>query len=571
MSRLVLAFAAAASIAGYTFVYTTGRAETPIRSDGFSYYVYLPSWFLFHDPSLAATARDCCGGEFPAFTAIGRWPGTRRWVNAHPIGVAVMQAPLFAAAHALTRWTNLSPDGFSLYYQHAAGLSGTLWMLAGLWVLRGLLGRHFSDRVTAITLLTLLFGTNLYHYATVDSTYSHAYSFFLFAAFLDITERWHARPGTRLSLALGFVAGLIVLVRHTNGLVLLVFPLYGVTGWRSLRERLPMLRAHLPRLAMTALVFAAVVAPQLAIYHAATGHWLVSAYGELGFNWRAPRIVSVLFGVQKGLFFWSPLLLAAGAGLVLLGRSPNAARAFVLPGVVFLALDTYVIASWWDWQFGGSYGHRGFVDALPIFALGLAAFYSWASVRPLRRAATSVVVACVVSLSVFQMLQYLERRAPVPGSFLGSVPHALSAGPMIRRSLVLLVALSLAGAALAYLRDPPWLLATTSGLGGWETGRDSTRYRWTNGHASFFVPADWTAIELPLRATFESPADWPIAATVTIDDRPADRVVLSDDSWRHLLIRLPPRPTRRVRRIDIRLDRTRDGNLGVQLGEIGHR
>jgi hypothetical protein len=142
---------------------------------------------------------------------------------------------------------------------------------------------------------------------------------------------------------------------------------------------------------------------------------------------------------------------------------------------------------------------------------------------------------------------------------------------MTRRSLALLVALALAGAVLAYLRDPPWLLSTTSGLRGWQTGPASTRYRWTGGHASFFVPADWTAIELPLRATFESPADWPIAATVTIDDRPADRVLLTDGSWRHLLIPLPPRGTRRVRRIDIRLDRTRPDNRGVQLGEIGHR
>jgi hypothetical protein len=116
---------------------------------------------------------------------------------------------------------------------------------------------------------------------------------------------------------------------------------------------------------------------------------------------------------------------------------------------------------------------------------------------------------------------------------------------MIRRSLALLVTLALAGAALAYLRDPPWLLATASGLRGWGTDRDGTRYRWTGGHASFFVPA--------------------------IDDRPADRVVLADDSWRRLVVRLPPQGTRRVRRIDILLDRTRDGNRGVQLGEIGHR
>ena len=415
MSKLAVACAVVLSIAGYAFVYGTGRADPPIRSDGFSYYVYLPSWFIFHDPSLAATARDCCGGEFPAFTAIIRWPGTRRWVNAHPIGVAVMQAPLFGIAHALTRWTNLSPDGFTLYYQHAAGLSGTIWMLAGLWVLRGLLRRHFDDRVTAVTLLTLLFGTNLFHYATFDSSYSHSYSFFLFAAFMDLTERWHAQPTLRRSLLLGLVAGLIVLVRHTNVLFLAVFPLYGMFG-AGARARLAALRAHPASLLVIAATAALVVLPQLALYYAATGRPIVSAYGSLGFHWRSPQLYGVLLSVQKGLFFWSPLLVLAVAGLAMLARSTCAARALVVPAAIFLVIDTYIIASWWDWQFGGSYGHRGFVDALPVFALGLAAFYEWAAAAPARRAAASVLVLCLVSLSVFQMLQDLERRAAVQRS-----------------------------------------------------------------------------------------------------------------------------------------------------------
>ena len=412
MSRFVLGCAAVLSIAGYAFVYGAGRAGPPIRSDGFSYYVYLPSWFIFHDSSLAATARDCCGGEFPEFTAIIRWPGTGRWVNAHPMGVAVMQAPLFLAAHALTRWTNLSPDGFTLYYQHAAGLSGTLWIVAGLWVLRGLLLRHFSDRVTAVTLLTILFGTNLYHYATFDSSYSHPYSFFLFAAFMDLTERWYTRPDMKRSLLLGITAGLIVLVRHTNVLLLMVFPLYGLAGRDDISRRLSVLRARAPMLLAAAGVCAGVIAPQVAMYYAATGRPIVSSYGELGFNWGSPRLAGVLFSIQKGLFFWSPLLLAAVAGLIFLARSSNRARAFVTPGALFLALDTYIIASWWDWQFGASYGHRGFVDALPIFALGLAAFYTWAGATAMRRSVTSVLVVCAVSLSMFQMLQYWNGVLP---------------------------------------------------------------------------------------------------------------------------------------------------------------
>ena len=53
---------------------------------------------------LAGLARDCCGGEFPEWSAIVRWPETRRWVNAHPIGVAVMQAPVPLQILPLTRF-----------------------------------------------------------------------------------------------------------------------------------------------------------------------------------------------------------------------------------------------------------------------------------------------------------------------------------------------------------------------------------------------------------------------------------------------------------------------------------
>lgn len=405
-SRHTLLASAALGFAGYVWVYATGLAELPIRSDGFSYYVYLPSWFLFHDTTLAAVARDCCGGEFPEYTAIIRWPGTRRWVNAHPLGVALMQAPVFPLSHALTRWTNLSPDGFSLYYQHAAGLAGLAWIIGGLAVLRRVLRESFSDRVTTATLVILFFGTNLFHYATFDSTYSHPYSFFLFAAFLWLTAKWHRAPSTRTSILLGLTAGLIVLVRHTNLFFLVVFPLYGLGAGVTLRqagERLWQWRAEVAR-AMG--VAALVIAPQLLLYYQATGQALVSSYGELGFNWTAPQVPGVLFGVRKGLFFWSPLLLAAAAGMVILLRHRRQASAFILPGLLVLVVHTYLIASWWDWQFGGSYGHRGFVDTLPLFALGLAAFCEWTARQRTARLVVAPAVALLVALSLFQMLQY---------------------------------------------------------------------------------------------------------------------------------------------------------------------
>ena len=414
MTKRVLMAAAILCAAGYVFVYATARADPPIRSDGFSYYVYLPSWFLYGDSSLGAVARDCCGGEFDPFTAIIRWPATNRWVNAHPMGVAIMQAPFFLIGHGLTRWSNLSPDGFTFYYQHAAGLAGTFWTVIGLAILGKVLRRRFSEGVTAVTLVALLFGTNLYHYATYDSSYSHAYSFVLLAAFVSLTDRWyrdlesHGRMQT--AILLGVVAGLIVLTRHTNAMFLLLLPLYRVSGTASLRANLARLSTEWRDLAIMAIVGFVVLVPQLATYYEATGRLFVSSYGDLGFTFATPHLWGVLFSVQKGLFFWSPLLVTAIIGFVV---GDKAKLPFLAGTIVVLVLDTYLIASWWDWQFGGSFGHRGFVDVLPLLAFGLAAFFEWSAVSFARRVTVSIVTIAAVSLSMIQMLQYWNGILPM--------------------------------------------------------------------------------------------------------------------------------------------------------------
>jgi hypothetical protein len=410
MSKRAVIAAALICAAAYVFIYATGRANPPVRSDGYSYYVYLPAWFIYGDSSLASVARDCCGGEFPAFTAIIRWPGTRRWVNAHPIGVAVMQTPFFLAGHALTKWSNLSPDGFTLYYQHAAGISGVFWTIAGLALLRRFLRRRVTDGVAAVTLLTLLGGTGLMHYATYDSSYSHVYSFFLAAALLNATEDWWNQPSHWRSTVLGIVAGLIVLTRHTNVLLLAAVPLYGVSDVNSLRAAIHQLNERRVPVVIAIAAAALVMLPQLAIYHTATNQFIVSSYGDLTFNFSSPHLWGVLFSVQKGLFFWSPLLLAAIAGFFL---NPQPTRSFALATALIFAADAYLIASWWDWQFGASYGHRGFIDLLPFFAVGLAGFYAWAAERRVRARTVAIATSVLVFLSIFQMLQYWNGVMPM--------------------------------------------------------------------------------------------------------------------------------------------------------------
>ena len=137
-----------------------------------------------------------------------------------------------------------------------------------------------------------------------------------------------------------------------------------------------------------------------------------------------------------------------------------------------------------------------------------------------------------------------------------------------RHAIALLVIAALLAAALAYLRDPPWLLSVTSGMRPPQTDASGRRYRWMGGHASLFVPAGARLISIPLRTTFDAPGDPPVTVTIAIDDRPVDRVELTDSQWRLATLRLPPPGGRRVRRVDIRVDRTRDDNRGAAIGDV---
>ena len=404
--RWFVAAAAAAALIAYAVLYGRLAADpAPIRSDGYSYYVYLPATFIYHDPSLEALSREWYGGNFPDYTGIRRWPTTGRWLNLHPIGTAVLEAPFFIAADLLTRWSNLPRDGFSVYYQHAAAVAGLTYFLAGLAILRRLLAQHFTPAIVLATLVCITWGTNLFHYGVYDGSFSHAFAFFLTCAWIAVVDAWWRDATLRLSAAVGVVAALIVLTRHTNAIFLAVLPLFGVERWRDVAPRMRSLVERRRALAVAALVGGACVLPQAALYKFATGAFIVNAYEthDMGFSFASPHLAAVLFSTQKGLFFWSPILLLSVAGAAL---SSGWARRLTVPAAIVFALQTYLVASWAQWQYGASFGHRAFTDALGLAAPFLAVCFERAALRRPARYAIAIVAAAAVLLSVAQMTQY---------------------------------------------------------------------------------------------------------------------------------------------------------------------
>jgi hypothetical protein len=408
LSRFLVAVSVLAT-AAYVWIYAAGLAAAPVRSDGFGYFVYLPAAVVDRDLTLETTARECCGGTFPGWAAIIRWPETQRLVGAHPVGVAILLLPFYVAAHLLTLWSNLPPTGWSFYYQHAAGLGGVAALVAGLAVLGRALARTVAPASAIWTLAVVTFGTNLFHYGTFDSVYSHVFSFLLVCGLIHQVPLWFESPSPARAMGIGAIAAMVVLVRHPNAVALAVIPAYGLWNRRSLRDQVALLWSRRASVALMAATALAVAAPQMAMYYWATGRVVVSSYGSLWFNFADPQLFGVLFSVQKGLFFWAPLLLLGVAGWFL--RGP--AAPFAASIAVVVPVTVYVIAAWWDWQYGGSFGHRGFTDLTGLFALGIAAVFERA--RPHRTATLALRSAAVVliALSVAQMLQYWLGTLPI--------------------------------------------------------------------------------------------------------------------------------------------------------------
>jgi hypothetical protein len=138
------------------------------------------------------------------------------------------------------------------------------------------------------------------------------------------------------------------------------------------------------------------------------------------------------------------------------------------------------------------------------------------------------------------------------------------------RAARLVVGISLLLGAAWYLYDPPWVGGLTSGLRDWEEDPPGTRFRWTAGHASFYIPSDATEMTLPMRAPVPSPDGRPVIVRVSVDDRALTEIVITDPrAWVAPRLPLPRRATRRrYRRVDLQVSRTQEYlNLGVQLGE----
>jgi hypothetical protein len=392
------------SLAIQALIYGAITSKPVIRSDGVGYQAYLPA-LVDRDFSFETLARR----EFPE--GMPFWTGIRQgptgYVTKYPLGLSLLQAPFFGVAHAVARAGGCK-SFYSLPYQIAAAVSGAWYFAWGglcVWIL---LRRLFEQNIALLALLLTVCGTNLLHYATYDASFSHVYSFFLFAALL-VTSRDLYQAQTKWWLASGALVGLTLVTRPTNGVVL-IFVLadwLGTAG--SLQEAILRIRRKWWQCGCAALVAAVPIVLQLAYWKAATGMWFFYSYGGEGFRFFQPAGLRLLFGFEKGWFVYVPL-----AGVAVFGWLVACRKLFPDARVTltFAILNIWIIASWHDWGYGGAFSIRPLVDSSPLIALGLAgALWRVWPILWARRLCLTLCALCAIYTMVL-MLGYWMKVLP---------------------------------------------------------------------------------------------------------------------------------------------------------------
>ena len=372
-----------------------------LSHDMYSYYNYLPAKFIYNDLSFGY------GVHLPKEYRAEVWciPSEDGvCLNKMTMGLSYLYAPFFFTAHVLAKPLGYTADGYSKIYELIMAFAPLFYGFIAIWLLRWLLLRWFNDWSTAITLIAIYLGTNLFFYTTAEGNMSHSYIFFLSTVFIALLWKWNHRPLKLTAFFMGLVIGIITLIRPIDLLFVLLILFWGVDSLNSLKFRVNYLWSKRIHVFIMILGFVIPIIPQLLYWHDQSGQWIYYSYVDEGFFWMHPKFIDGLFSFRKGWLIYSPLMIISLLGLY---RMHNMRHELKTATLVFILVFCYVVFSWWCWWYGGSFGMRPMIDTYALLAIPFAAFLQAIQTTSKKVfIGVGVIVVLLTGLNQFQTAQY---------------------------------------------------------------------------------------------------------------------------------------------------------------------
>lgn len=368
-----------------------------VVSDGRFYYAYLPSVWIDGDLDFSNQISEHWGADYrPILLENPHETGLVR--NRFPIGMALTLSPAFLLGHvvAILSGGRIKADGYSWPYQLAC--LALIQLLVWRTLVR--IDRLLTERLSIpagpafLGVLIVAVGTPYAYYVFREPFMVHAVSTFWCTEVVAAAAAWQRGSGW-LWPRLAFYGAMAVVCRPTN------IHLVPVAGWAVVHVA----RGFGSWRAFTRFPLAAVslipIGLQLVTWRVLSGSWVHYSYEDRPFFWTRPALLQTLFSSRHGLFFWSPALLIAVAGLAR-ARDPLV-RQWSIGGILLW----YANSAWSTWWFGDAFGGRAFLELTGLFGIGLGVSFALLRGRP---RLTATLVALVVAFNLGLMALYITHR-----------------------------------------------------------------------------------------------------------------------------------------------------------------
>lgn len=355
------------------------NTEATISWDVSGYYMYLPAFFIYKDIKQCRFKDEVIQQYKPTFDFHQAFihPSSGNHVMKYSIGQAVQFSPFFFIAHvwALSSDT-YEADGFSFPYQFMISIGSLLIAFLGLYYLRKILCSYFNEQASALAMLGIVLGSNYLNYSAIDGAMTHNNLFTIYTLLIYLSIQFHKQASITKSIGIGCLIGLAALTRPTEIISCIIPLLWGLNlaDKQAIIERINFFKQHISHLFIAIIICGLIGSIQLFYWKYASGDFIVYSYQDQGFSWLSPHIIDATFSYKSGWLMYSPFMLFSLIGFYFLHQQNK--RIFYV-SLIFATLFIYIAFAWDIWWYGGSLGQRTMVQAYPILAFPLAAFFTF--------------------------------------------------------------------------------------------------------------------------------------------------------------------------------------------------
>ena len=281
-----------------------------VSSDGLGYYAYLPAAVIYQDFSYSYYSKPENKIK-PFYNPSFSHYKENKLLNKYYCGTAFCLLPFFILGIIISTIAGTTINGYTDTFLMLVSIAPIVYYLISI-ALTIKIAKFFSisDKIAIATSLIIFFGTNLFHYVIQEPSMSHAYSFFAVTLFLYLFTQLIQNTTNLNLIYLGLSLGLIALIRPPNVIVVLFTPFFfsNINSFFVFVSGL--FKKNYFGLLTMIIVLVSCVFIQLLFYYFQTGDFYIVSYEGESFNFKNPEFFNTLWSYRKGLFLYTPILLA---------------------------------------------------------------------------------------------------------------------------------------------------------------------------------------------------------------------------------------------------------------------